>query len=589
MEKTLKSKITTEKLSMDKKWVLLLILFLAFALRIWGLDYGLPEILHADEPIVVNKALSYGMGDLNPHWFLLPPLTSYVLFFIYGIYFFVGKLIGIVHSVEEFRMLFLTDPTSFYLIGRFFLGVVPSVLSVWILYKISKEASGSNNVGLGASFFLAVNFLFVRDSHYIYADIPRIFMMLASLYYIIKILKDSRLKNYVFAGMFLGIAIAFKYNSVLLAVPFAVSHFVSSERKGIVSPDDKKLLYSFLVVCGVYILLNPFSIIDFKTFIGGFLHQSSTMGSQGWLHHLFYSLLNGFSIPLLTCSFLGIIVALTERKKFFLVLFSYIIAEYMILVFFSQPHARYVLPLIPVLCYFAAYFLHKVSRAVPHVTTRKFWYAVICFIISISTFAKTCYSNYIFTMGDTRLDAQAWIDVNISKGAKIALGHTFLCPRLMPDLDQLEEKIKIVEEENLADSKKIRIETIINILTGTGGGYKLFFLKDEPSEEGEFLFARPQIPFNYRVLIDKEIEYVVVTKVGLERHDEFFEQLESNSELIAEFNPYKDKTRKYSLNSQVLTGGPFLDNEVFLRDKTGYTIQVFKLEKKKIKRRRWKR
>ena len=169
---------------MDKKGFLLLILFLAVVLRIWGLDYGLPEMLHADEPIVVNKALSYGMGDLNPHWFLLPPLTSYVLFFIYGISFLVGKLIGIVHSAEEFRTIFLANPTNFYLIGRFFLGVIPSVFSVWILYKLSKEASGSNNVGLGASFFLAVNFLFVRDSHYIYADMPRISMMLVSLYYI---------------------------------------------------------------------------------------------------------------------------------------------------------------------------------------------------------------------------------------------------------------------------------------------------------------------------------------------------------------------------------------------------------------------
>ncbi len=571
---------------MDKKGFLLLILFLAVILRIWGLDYGLPEILHADEPIVVNKALSYGMGDLNPRWFLLPPLTSYVLFFIYGVSFLLGKLIGIVHSIEEFRMIFLANPTGFYLIGRFFLGVIPSVFSVWILYKLSKEASGSNNVGLGASFFLAVNFLFVRDSHYIYADMPRISMMLASLYYIIKILKDCRLKNYMLAGMFLGIAVAFKYNSALLAVPFAVSHFVSSERKGIVSADDKKLLYSFLVVCGVYVLLNPFSIIDLKTFLAGFSDQSSQMGPQEWFHHLFYSLLNGFSMPLLICSFLGIIVALTERKKFFLVLFFYIITEYTVLVFFSQPHARYVLPLIPVLCYFAAYLLHKVSRVVPHVRTRKFWYAVICFIISISTFAKTSYSNYIFAAGDTRLDAKAWINANIARSSKIALDHTFFGPKLMPDSGQLEEKIKIVEKENLPESKKIRIKAL-KTLVDKNGGYKVFFLKDKPSEENEFLFARPQIPFDFKFLLDEEIEYVVVTKSVLKHeHDEFFEQLKSNSELIAEFNPYKDKTRKYSLNSQVLTGGPFLDNEVFLRDKTGYTIQIFKLTKRKIKRRR---
>ena len=60
--------------------ILLLILAFAFFLRIWGVHFGLPYAYHADEPIVIHHALAYGSGDLNPHFFNIPPLVSYLLF-----------------------------------------------------------------------------------------------------------------------------------------------------------------------------------------------------------------------------------------------------------------------------------------------------------------------------------------------------------------------------------------------------------------------------------------------------------------------------------------------------------------------------
>ena len=58
------------------------ILFLAFILRVWGIQFGLPDLYYADEPIVVNHALAYSSGDFNPHFFKIPPLMSYLLFVI---------------------------------------------------------------------------------------------------------------------------------------------------------------------------------------------------------------------------------------------------------------------------------------------------------------------------------------------------------------------------------------------------------------------------------------------------------------------------------------------------------------------------
>ena len=77
-----------------KSLILLAIIFLGISMRIIGIDFGLPFLLHNDEPVVVNYALAYGTGDFNPHFFKVPPLLSYMLFFLYGVFFLTGKMIG---------------------------------------------------------------------------------------------------------------------------------------------------------------------------------------------------------------------------------------------------------------------------------------------------------------------------------------------------------------------------------------------------------------------------------------------------------------------------------------------------------------
>ncbi|MGB2880051.1 MAG: hypothetical protein WBD24_07700, partial [Candidatus Omnitrophota bacterium] len=88
-------------MDLKKKNILILsILVMGAVLRIWGLSFGLPFQLHQDEPIVVNHALAYGAGDLNPHFFIIPPLCSYLLFFAYGLYFILGKIAGLFAGTE---------------------------------------------------------------------------------------------------------------------------------------------------------------------------------------------------------------------------------------------------------------------------------------------------------------------------------------------------------------------------------------------------------------------------------------------------------------------------------------------------------
>ncbi len=122
---------------MKDNLVLYLILVLGLVIRLCGVEFGLPNIYHADETIVVNHALAYGTGDLNPHFFRIPPLISYIIFFEYGIYYLLGTIFGFFSSIVDFQNLFLENPTSFFLIGRITVGVIAGTTSVYFFFFIS--------------------------------------------------------------------------------------------------------------------------------------------------------------------------------------------------------------------------------------------------------------------------------------------------------------------------------------------------------------------------------------------------------------------------------------------------------------------
>src|SRR5258705_6610903 len=96
------------------------IMLIALALRLHAIDYDLPFVYDQDEPMFVTHALSMLKNhDLNPHWFGPPATTTmYLLTLVYGGVFGVGRITGAFHSAEDFRNLYYSNPTVFYLRGR---------------------------------------------------------------------------------------------------------------------------------------------------------------------------------------------------------------------------------------------------------------------------------------------------------------------------------------------------------------------------------------------------------------------------------------------------------------------------------------
>jgi len=542
------------------------ILALALILRAWGVGFGLPFLYHADEPIVVNHALAYGMGDLNPHFFNIPPLVSYLLFICYGIYCVAGWGSGLFRSVVDFEQLFYFDPSSFYLIARLVFGVFLGTLSVYALFRLVKRF-GDMRTALWASFFFAVNFLHARDSHYIYTDIPLLLVLLLGFLVFFRLSENpTSWKWHLFAGGVIGLAVATKYNGVFLAIPYL---WICLRRV----PWKQWLIFwcpAALAACAVFMMLNPYAILDHAFFMKELAEQSAANSGGGlsWFHHLTYSLAGALGWPMLVLALLGVLRALFSKDVSLQAVAVFVVGYYVVLCHFGQPWDRYVLPLVPFMLILAAEVLIGIMMK-----SRLLFWVLIPFVV-LPSIIKTVHWDRLMSEPDVRTVAKDWVEAHIPAGSRLALDGTFYMPRLAFSTEQLEEKRARATEGFQSEAKKRRLDALLS--KPYPSSYELYFLSRDPENSG-FLFSEPSVPFDFEVLKQKGVEYVLLIDAHHSWGDPFFDALQENADRVMTFSPHRDSRDLTIRDPQIMTGGPFLWRDILPRERSGYPISIYRL------------
>ena len=547
-------------------WKLSILLVFAFVLRFWGVWFGLPDLYHADEPIVVNHALAYGTGDLNPHFFNIPPLVSYLLFVCYGIFYLVGRGVGIFHSLSDFENLFYADPTLFYLIARLLFGVFIGTATVYLLYRLVRRF-WDRRTAFWAAFFLAVNFLHARDSHYVYVDIPLLFTMLAGMFVFFQLMmKPLSLRLHALAGAMIGLAVAVKYNGAFLALPYL---WICLKKISWKKWAPAWLLAAGCAICA-FILLNPFAILDWRFFIKELAEQSAAnIGGLPWIHHLRYSLLGAMGWPFLLFALIAWGRALFSKNVPTQALAVFVLGYYLVLCKWGQPYDRYVLPLVPFLCILAADLLAVIVSKFPKM---KLLFSGLLILAVLPPALKIVQWDRIMGAKDARTIAKEWIEKNVPAGSRVALDWEFYMPRLEFSRAQLLEK---AAERELSEGQRRKLEAML--AQSQQPSYDIFFMVPDTNAP-RFLFARPVVPFDLNSIKSHGIEYVLVAEGIRSANDVFLKELEKNGELIVRFTPFKDSARDVLLDTRPLTGGPFLWQDIVKRQRNGYPVRIYKLK-----------
>ena len=257
--------------------IITLIIFLAFILRYFQLNIGLPYLYFWDEPLTASNALQMmKTGDYNPHFFKYGSLMLYLNLLIDQLYRIYLSLTGAWEGVEAIRIEADTgwhwtiSHPGFYFSNRF-LTATMGTATVFVTYLISKSIC-NRWTGIISAFFLAVLPIHIIHSGFVTMDAPvALFVALVVLFSILFI-DNKKPVYFTWSLICVGFAIATKYNSGLaILLPIASLIYLSYRDK---IPRQK--LYWLAIPClpaVTFIFTTPYAILDFPNFTKDIVHQ----------------------------------------------------------------------------------------------------------------------------------------------------------------------------------------------------------------------------------------------------------------------------------------------------------------------------
>lgn len=349
------------------------VLAAALALRIPGLEYGLPyaTLLNPDEQSIVPRAwkMVHGGGP-DPHWFDYP---TFVLYLFAPFQAWQDR-----PSVLAARIVVLVLA----------LGAVAA--SWWL----GKRAYGAL-AGTVAAAVVAVETTHVLYSHMAVTDVPLTLGIAASLALMI----SGRLE---WAGLAAGLATGAKYPGVFLLVPLLVAGWRQWRRLAVAAG----------IGAAAFLATSPFVLVHPGQAVNEAL-RVQRLAREGWLgfEHDHISLVafparlwSGMG-PVLLVAALGLGVALWRRRRTDLILVAFVLVYFIDLLTLRAHFDRYALPLVPPLAVLAG----RVRVLAP-----------VTLLLLAVPLTWSIRQDVDLTRTDTRIVAHDWIETNVPRGAKIA-------------------------------------------------------------------------------------------------------------------------------------------------------------------------
>jgi hypothetical protein len=448
---------STAELARRSAWpALAVVLCGGLALRLWGIRQGLPYAFNADEADhFVPRAVSMFAHGLNPHYFANPPAFTYLLHYLFAIAY--GGKAGALHA-------FAMHPTEVYTLARIASAVLGAG-SLWLLYLAGARLLG-RAVGLLAAAIEAVAFLPTYYAHLALNDVPALAPLSLSLLGSALVLRRGRARDYLLAGLGLGLACATKYTAGIAILPLAAAiaarYLRQDPRERVWRARGRPhagvgIVLASAAALGAFVLANPYAMLDFQAFHHGLLHQQALAGEaqgklgaprHGGLVYYLWSLTWGLGwVPALAA--LG--GALTVWRRDAGVGWMLVPAPLCYLAFMGlqgRYFGRWLLPILPILCLLAALLALQVAGALASRAPR--WRArirsraggtrarsaaaragsaltyalaaaAVAAALLIQGLVHSVHSGLVLSRADTRNITRAWMLAHIPAGARIVV------------------------------------------------------------------------------------------------------------------------------------------------------------------------
>jgi len=400
---------------------LIALLVVTFLLRLWGIKQGLPFSYNADEAThFVPRAIGFFSHDLNPHYFLNPPAYSYLLHIVFELWFGSGDAV---------TRAYVTNPTEVFVVARVVAAVLGTV-AVWLTYLAGAQFFNRTVGLLGAAIF-GLAFLPIFYSHLALNDVPTLAPVALSLYGAACVLRRGRRRDYVIAGVGIGLAAATKYTGGI-TVLCLLAAFVCDAVGGGFWPAARRCVLALVMALVAFVIANPFSVLDFSAFQAGISAQASiaagavklgTTASSGTGYYLWTFTWGLGWVP--TLAALGGSVLLLARRRLAtaLVLLPAPIAFIIFMGDQQRFFGRWLMPIFPIVALLGAYGAVELvrwlvgARHIPAIVAG----TLTVIVLLAQSVSSDVHNDAVLSRPDTRNLTRAWMVAHIPAGAKVVI------------------------------------------------------------------------------------------------------------------------------------------------------------------------
>ncbi|MBI5246418.1 MAG: hypothetical protein HY923_04505 [Elusimicrobia bacterium] len=518
----------------------------AALLRLAYLSYGLPHTYNADEPHIVNTAVSFGAGSLRPYSFKYPSLWPTLLAGLYGLWFGLWSLFGLRKSPLDFAALYGFAPTGFYLIARL-ASALASAAVLLVVASGEREGKGkdASRWPYGAM-ILAMAPVLVELAHAAKPDSLMLLFCAGAWAGALRFQAGGGRGWLWAAGACAGAACSTQYTAApaALVVPLA----------WLLREDEREplawLLQALAFAAAAFFLTSPYIALDYARFAAywndyaefGRLRESDPAAMARAVAYNLWTFGGEGSIGG-AAALLGAGVLLWRRTRRALLLLLPVAAYFAMLA--TNPDGgwlRYLLGAFPALALLSGEGLSVLAGASPRRRA-----LVAAFALAPGLFLS---ARYVSDLGlpDTRAQAENWMTANVPAGDTILLDQVHASPRATPSQEQC---AALAARLAAAGSPRARLWRAM-AERHPGAGWRVYRVKrtaadlysvpkhvEESQADGDYLDVRPGLDPVRAV----RARWVVTTSFGADpvRSPElasFFSELAAGADLVKQF-PYE--------------------------------------------------
>lgn len=419
--------------------ILLVVIILALLIRVIGVMPGLNQY-HPDEPILYGTAIKMIInGDLNPHRFDYPDGSHMIHYFVFSSLLLPIALVKLFLSTPESAIQFFLDRKEFLTIyqamifgksnldalfwSRYTTAIL-GTLSVFLTYYLGKIVF-DKKTGLFAAFFLAVNYRHVFASHLSLPEIPNTLFLLVTLIACFFLLKENSRKNYLFAGIALGLYFSTKYQVFPLVTFLLVHSYLAYKNKNWLYLVNKNIFITAISMIGVFAILNMYFFLDFKQALSeiNWVSRKYQVGIKSFnFYPLYYLYYWGITALPFVAIILGMVLALRRHLFRSLFLFATILPFLFVMLYYvgGGTYVRNFTTIMPLLMIFAGFLFSFLFSLFKKQTIAKLLIIALFFFVNVEPIKNSLVLSLNYTKAWNREVLINWVGKHLPFDAIIA-------------------------------------------------------------------------------------------------------------------------------------------------------------------------